>query len=118
MIHHLIPLWLDKPILSAVLTAYADKLKMQTAPSTTPNLNLQKFAKPPHLQKTPQVDLTFDPAKFPSITPAPKPTTSTTTAAANAPPSKPPENIPIKLFLIIYNNARNGLGWLIVLCLC
>jgi len=52
MLKRLIPRRLDRPILTAAATAYADKLKHRTAISATPATTTQQFAKPPRAKKT------------------------------------------------------------------
>jgi len=46
MLRHLIPRRLDKLILTAALTAYADKLKVHTTATATAQLQATKYAKP------------------------------------------------------------------------
>ncbi len=46
-LRHLMPCRLDKLILTAASTAYADKLKLRTAAASTSHLNAAKYTKPP-----------------------------------------------------------------------
>jgi len=71
-LHHLIPHQLDKTILTAASTAYADKMKICTVTTNHPNINHKQYAHPPQIQKNSCVDTTFDK------------TTSTMTAATTA----------------------------------
>ena len=67
-LHRLSPRRLDKPVLTAASTAYADMLKTRTTttPPTTQTGN--KNMKPPRTKKFTPVDMTFDEQNFPTLT--------------------------------------------------
>ncbi len=85
-LRRLIPRRLDKPVLTVASSAYADKLKIRTTPSTTTEKHPKQFAKPPRSRKVPQVGMTFDDTDFPPLSTATsdQQATMTTTAAQAA----------------------------------
>jgi len=78
MLCHLIPCCLDKLILTAALTAYADKLKICMATASTNHLQDMKYAKPPNDPHNHQVNMTFEEM-------ASKPSTTATPLIQNSP---------------------------------
>ncbi len=66
-LRHLTPRRLDKPVLTAASTAYADQLKKRTTVTTAAATNSKQFAKPPRQRKIPQVAMTFDEDNFPKL---------------------------------------------------
>jgi len=63
----LMPRRLDKPILTAASTAYANALKQRTSSTTASTDNPKKYTKPPRMPQKTLVDITFDDKEFPAL---------------------------------------------------
>jgi len=66
-LHRLTPRRLDKPVLTAASTAYADMLKRQTTATTATTQNNTQNMKPIRPKKFKPVDMTFDKQQFPLL---------------------------------------------------
>jgi len=67
MLRKLTPRRLDKPILTAASTTYADQLKARTNNISTVTAATKQYAKPPCSKNTPKVDINFDEKEFPPL---------------------------------------------------
>jgi len=77
MLRHLILRCLDKPILTAASTAYADKLKVCTTATATAQLQATEYAKPPTNARNQRVGMTFAETVAKQSTPAQSSTPTT-----------------------------------------
>jgi len=95
-LRHLIPRRLDKPILTAASTAYADKLKVRPTVTATAQLQASKYAKPPTNARTQRVGMTFAETAAKQSTPAQSstqntPKNSSTTQQQSVPVNNTPQ---------------------------
>jgi len=72
-LRNLTPRHLDKPVLTAASTTYANQLKARTNNTTSVTAATKQFAKPPRPKTTPQVDIIFDDKDFPPLASATPP---------------------------------------------
>jgi len=60
MLQKLVPHRLDKPVMTATSTAYANALKSRTSPPLNAMMNAPTNKKPPRIMKQHLVDISFD----------------------------------------------------------
>jgi len=110
---HITPWRLDKPILTAVSTAYANALKQCTSANPMPMDNKKQTAKPPCTPKTCLVDINFDDKEFPTLQTQTTPQTQTqsttekvsaTTSTGPSTPTTPPPTYDYKKELMHISN--------------
>ncbi len=117
-LRHLTPRRLDKPVLTAASSSYADKLKARTSNISSVTTTTKQYAKPPRPKTTPKVDINFDEKEFPLLassasTAATPPTTSATGTASAAIPTTSASTKPYdykaemdRILAIIENNLK------------
>jgi len=87
MLKHMIPFCLDKPILTAASTTYAERLKLRTSCITSTNNKPSQFTRPPK-EKTQRPKVSFDASDFPPLNQQPQKHAQNSSAAITEVPEK------------------------------